>query len=598
MTGTPWEGILAVEGIETGDGREFSPNSITWAEPPLALRHNIEESHGGAVTTKAVLVGRIDQVWRNPDNPLQIYGCGVFDDEGTHGAEALRQVKGGFLKGVSVDPDDIKEADIEFVFANEPEAFHMPGKHNQASHGGGTGGALLRARKKWKKANPGKRYAEASPEDAKKMGFEASALGDIDDDLDFDDVEFADDVDAKEPDDGGLADLFKTPQKTVFHAGRLRGATLCSIPAFVEAQIWLTEVGAPSALQTSMHFTGISDRQWSGPAEERKLRVNLTDRSLRQAFAHVTADESSTATGRFMHHHVDDEGNVGPGNMTAVLSSLRNINAGRASGLTETARREAYAHLSEHLRVVGMIPPEYTGGEPITASLSVDERPPREWFDNPKFDRLTAITVTDDGRVFGHGADWSSCHTGFADVCRQPPREGEHAYFRLGETVCADGSRVAVGNITLGTGHAKTRGVSAHSAVEHYDNTGTVVALVASGEDEFGIWVAGSVRPGTPDARINELREAKLSGDWRRIGGQLRLVAFLGVNTPGFPIPRLTTHLRNSQQLSMVAAGIVHAEHASASADLGVRLAIERIARGIGRDRSARLSALRHRVKG
>src|SRR4030095_8367000 len=43
--GTPWEGVLAVEGVETGDGRMFAEGALTWDEPPLALRRNVEDSH-------------------------------------------------------------------------------------------------------------------------------------------------------------------------------------------------------------------------------------------------------------------------------------------------------------------------------------------------------------------------------------------------------------------------------------------------------------------------------------------------------------------------------------------------------------------------
>ena len=47
-----------------------------------------------------------------------------------------------------------------------------------------------------------------------------------------------------------------------------------------------------------------------------------------------------------------------------------------------------------------------------------------------------------------------------------------------------------------------------------------------------------------------------MSGDWRRIGGALRLVGLLAVNVPGFPVPKLKTHLANGQQLALVASGI------------------------------------------
>jgi hypothetical protein len=80
---------------------------------------------------------------------------------------------------------------------------------------------------------------------------------------------------------------------------------------------------------------------------------------------------------------------------------------------------------------------------------------------------------------------------------------------------------------------------------------------VAVGNDAHGIWVAGAIRPGTSESRIRELRAAgQVSGDWRRIGGSLRLVGLLAVNVPGFPVPKLRTHLTSGQQLSLVAAGI------------------------------------------
>jgi hypothetical protein len=163
--------------------------------------------------------------------------------------------------------------------------------------------------------------------------------------------------------------------------------------------------------------------------------------------------------------------------------------------------------------------------------------------------------VTDEGRIYGHAALWGECHVGMADVCVTPPQEESHPYFMTGEVACADGSRVAVGQITLGTGHASLS-LGASRATEHYDNTGTAVADVTVGNDAHGIWVAGAVRPGTAVARVRELRASgQLSGDWRRIGGQLRLVGLLAVNVPGFPVPKLGTRVASGAPLALVAAG-------------------------------------------
>jgi hypothetical protein len=254
------------------------------------------------------------------------------------------------------------------------------------------------------------------------------------------------------------------------------------------------------------------------------------------------------------------------------------------------------------MRSAGLVPPPYEGSQVLIASGEPNwpDRPPLDWFLDPHFEQLTPLTVTDDGHVFGHGAEWDTCHTGFANACVTPPAEpgGNHPYFRTGEITTADGQRVPVGAITLGTGHAGTRGLTAQQAVEHYDNTGTCVALVASGEDQFGIWFSGAVRPGTPMAKVDALRASgQLSGDWRRIGGALRLVAFLAVNHPGFPVPRLQTYVSQTRQMSLVAAGMVPQDR-RVIARPAVDAAIARIARSIGRDPESRLRELSVRVRG
>src|SRR3546814_3252208 len=75
-------------------------------------------------------------------------------------------------------------------------------------------------------------------------------------------------------------------------------------------------------------------------------------------------------------------------------------------------------------------------------------------------------------------------------------------------------------------------------AISHYDNTGTTVAYVTVGEDKHGIWVAGTLRADATPEQVRALRAAPMSGDWRKVGAGMELVAVLGVNVPGFPIPR------------------------------------------------------------
>lgn len=179
--------------------------------------------------------------------------------------------------------------------------------------------------------------------------------------------------------------------------------------------------------------------------------------------------------------------------------------------------------------------------------------PPKAWFDNPHFTASTPIRVTDEGRVFGHAACWNSCHTGFSGECVTAPKSAsQYAYFLTGEVLTAEGDYIPVGTITMGTGHADTAWNAAKS-LAHYDNTGLQVALVNAGEDQFGIWVAGSLVPGLPEEKVAELRRSPLSGDWRRIGGKMELIRALAVNSPGFPVVRAN----GKRVQALVAAGIV-----------------------------------------
>jgi 2'-5' RNA ligase len=387
----PWRGPLAPEGIETGDGREFEPESLTWADPPLPLRWNKEDSHGGEPHTVAVNVGRIDRIWR--DEGGLIMGEGLLDLSTEDGRVAHSKVKNQMLRGVSVDVDSIKDADMELVWPTDPDA-----------------------------------DGEGDP----------------------------------------FAQLFASPEKVVFHKGRIRAATLVDIPAFAEAYIAL----------------------------------------------------------------LDDSGAVVAGG--EPIGAVRETRVPRAR----------------------------------VASVEAPVRPPKEWFADPHLSVPTGITVTPEGRVYGHAALWGTCHIGQAGVCVTPPQEEAHPYFMTGNVWTEDGASVSVGQITVGTGHAPLS-YGYRAASDHYDNTGAAVADVAVGNDGHGIWVAGSIRPGTDESRIRELRAAgQVSGDWRRIGGSLRLVGLLAVNVPGFPVPKLKTHLTSGQQLALVAAGIPQLHDGLSEAEL------------------------------
>lgn len=182
--------------------------------------------------------------------------------------------------------------------------------------------------------------------------------------------------------------------------------------------------------------------------------------------------------------------------------------------------------------------------------------PPQEWYEDPKLDRPTPITVTADGQVKGHIARWDSSHIGLPPGTKPPRSNLDYAYFKTGVLTTDAQKDVHVGQLTLAGGHAPIS-ASAERAVEHYDDTASAVADITVGEDEFGIWVNGGLRPSVTDEQVRALRASAPSGDWRPINNSLELVAICQVNTPGFPVAR-----------AMVASGEITALVAAGASDM------------------------------
>lgn len=185
--------------------------------------------------------------------------------------------------------------------------------------------------------------------------------------------------------------------------------------------------------------------------------------------------------------------------------------------------------------------------------------PPVAWFQDPKFKDYTPLTVTKDGRVYGHIAEWGTCHVSHAQngQCIMPPHSSSgYMRFHYGALLTAEGSEIAVGHLTMDTRHAGGK-LSPAATLSHYEDTGTVIADVRAGEDNWGIWVSGALRPDATPNQVRALRSAPISGDWRRYGTDLELVAALAVNVPGFGVPRPQGLVAGGAVVSLVAAGML-----------------------------------------
>lgn len=193
---------------------------------------------------------------------------------------------------------------------------------------------------------------------------------------------------------------------------------------------------------------------------------------------------------------------------------------------------------------------EYALSTLIASAAPVN--PPSAWFTDPELTGPTPLTVTDDGKVFGHIATWDTDHVGFSHGVKPPRSRSNYAYFRTGLIKTIEGEDVAVGQLTLLGGHAPLD-ASAQMAVKHYDDTASAVADVTAGEDQFGIWVSGGLRPDVTPEQVRVFRASAPSGDWRPINGVLELVAVCQVNVPGFPVAR--ARVASGSVMALVAAG-------------------------------------------
>jgi len=189
----------------------------------------------------------------------------------------------------------------------------------------------------------------------------------------------------------------------------------------------------------------------------------------------------------------------------------------------------------------------------LYASAAPRPLPPLEWFAKPDLDRLTPLTISDTGRIFGHIGGADTCHVGLPGCVTPPMGHSDYSHFHVGAQEVAEGGVLPVGTLVAGPRHADPQ-LAFRAAQEHYDDVDAAVAKVVAGEDEFGIWVAGWLLPDAKPESVEVFKSSPVSGDWRWIGGQLELIAVCSVNTPGFPVPRARVAFSSGEQRTLVAS--------------------------------------------
>lgn len=533
--GTGWKMPLAVIGKPTGDGRQFDEGALGHRNLPLPLRYVPQDTGGHQ---GAVVVGHISHIGKEKDGVLpakgEFYDDPEWPDDVRSAATAARMFVDKKVIGPSVDLD---QQEVEHV--PEPKAYAA-----------------------WKKEMRGKLKA-AKMAHASRTGSDCGCA-----------AADAEPVMAEE--------AYGGPRLRVIRSGRMASATLVHIPAFAElsGHATLTPIdssdpnveGTTAALVAGAEVTiDWSDVDWGDKIEndvetyadegEDGSGIWLTDEEFASFAPDVT--KADVRKGLAKADFVDPKGRRFPiascADIGDAVSSYGRANPKIPYG-TFKARLMAIA---KRKGCEDSLPDNWKAGDKMAALIAgaTPAAPPRDWFDDPKLEAPTPLHIGDDGRVYGHVAVWETCHVGIGSSCVKPPKtQTGYAYFHTGETVTADGSRVATGRLTYGQGGHAGPNLGYRAAAEHYDQTSHVGAYVRAGEDAYGIWVAGAVAPDADETALRAMRANPLSGDWRRIGGNLEMVAALHVPTAGFPIPRMLAASANGldedeELFSLVAAG-------------------------------------------
>lgn len=657
-----WHGVLAPEATASGDGRTFAANSITARDLPLPLRWVRSDmgAHDGAV-----VVGNITSIWRHDG---LIKAQGNFRTDAPEADEVIGMIATDMLRGVSVDLDNVEfevddpGPDQDLILGEMPVTL-TEGRVSAATlvdipafaeamialgpwpDGETEGWSLVAACLPCERQaqvdalneaakNPFPPKGEDSDPDGSvsapeikpgdrctwgdgMVGTVESVDGDIatvvaDDTGVPEQVPVADLTPVPEGDDDtedsyrdvppeerkGLADegkampdgsfpiancddlhnaiqaigRAKDPDAVKSHIKRRAADLNCGDDVIPEDWAAATETFAPGTKDGPGWLTN--------PRDTQRLRTYWTKGAGAKKIAWGTPGDFDRCRTNLAEH-------VNPMFLAGTCANLHKEALGVWPG--------------QEARLVAAEVPEFMVASAAARTL------PAAAFRNPNLTGPTAITVTADGRIFGHLATWDSCHIGVDKVCSSAPTsKADYAYFATG-AVLTDEGMIPVGQITMDTGHA---GLDANATrtTAHYDHTGTAAADVACGEDDHGVWVAGLIRDDLTENQVRALRGAALSGDWRRIRGNLELVAALAVNVPGFPIPRTAMAASAGVQTALVATGILSPPDAEPTiADL-VRAALadieaertrtESISQARARLRAVRLADARAALKG
>jgi hypothetical protein len=565
--GEHWHAVANWEDVSTGL-RVFLLDALDWREPPFAFHWQWKSSaHGG--TPETVHVGSTTRVER--DAIGRVHTWGTLDLEDEFGLRYARRLARRTERWVSIGLDEsFKEYDIEYVY-HQPDVANLDDLNGddleveEMRIGRGRIAELTGV------SVPAQAEAviEPSPQLLEEIMALTAAGGDV--------------VNAV-PADGGAVTLELAVDDTIHTATVTpEGA------AELAAALRMPPVDG-EALDINDGGGGVLNLSRDG--DDFYLDLGPEAAILAEADLPGLADAIDAALG------------VAPEPLEEVVEVVEPPVMSTRPATLKVGDRSLAA------RVVGPTV-EVPGVEVVVASgatevhtITIPNVPPAEWFAEPTdVTPEGALTITDDGRVFGYLAPTGVAHRSFRNRRVEVPMGNvDYGRWMGGEAIVAGGGRVVAGPITFECGHCDPSGPrDSGKRMEHYDNTCSVAAKAAIGENRHGVWIAGALEPGVSAEQVSRMLACRLSGDWAphpEKQGMREFVAALLVPVPGFAMGRRAPSTVRVQEGALVAAAVpIHL----AVTDLepvgpDLRPVLDRLAKGIGRDPVSRMDTLRKRV--
>jgi 2'-5' RNA ligase len=509
-----------MEGVSTGM-RQFGLGAITWRTPPFAYHWQWRSSaHGGVPET--VQVGLVTRAEREADT---VHFWGRLDLRSPEGIDYARRLVEGWARWSSVGPDEsVKDQyiDVEYVLGDDEDVVVVE-----------------------------------EPE-IELMTFNQYRVAEV--------------TGVSVP---ALADATVEPTQelidTLIEMGVIVPATQQDAPVVDETP----DVDVAEFAAVRSHDTPTVDGEWDAGANEKRLPSPLPVEVARAEYAwiddnQIEGDHVPKSGCSLPHHEVSVDGQPGAANINGVRNALARLSQ---TDIPEADREAVHAHLAAHLRDAGGEPTDLDAEPeaPLSAAsvivaaghtITIPDVPPAEWFAEPRDVTANgALTITDEGRLYGYLAPSGVAHRGFRGRRVEVPMGNvDYSRWMGGEAIVAGGARVVAGPITMNCGHMPpTASSDSTSRMEHYDNTCSVVAHAAIGENDRGVWIAGALLPGVTAEQVSRMLACRLSGDWAphpERAGWREFVAALLVPVPGFPMARSAPSTLKIADGALVAAAV------------------------------------------